>query len=207
MEEVEETTCICQLRECPDADNAFSVSTFVLRCNISIRKNPHTTTGSRRGALQNARFSDRTPRRGLATMECTINWVPASGMAFVAETGSGHLLTMDGAPDGGGRNLAPRPMETLLAGAGACTAYDVVLILKRGRHEVSGCQLKVSSERATTDPKVFTKIHLHFVVSGRKLPAAAVERAIALSHEKYCSATIMLSRTAEVTTGYEIVEA
>lgn len=140
-------------------------------------------------------------------MECTINWVPASGMAFVAETGSGHLLTMDGAPDGGGRNLAPRPMETLLAGAGACTAYDVVLILKRGRHEVSGCQLKVTSERAATDPKVFTKIHLHFIVSGSKLPAAAVERAIALSHEKYCSATIMLGRTAEVTTGYEIVEA
>lgn len=140
-------------------------------------------------------------------MECTINWVPTSGMAFVAETGSGHLLTMDGAPEGGGRNLAPRPMETLLAGAGACTAYDVVLILKRGRHEVSGCQLKVSSERAATDPKVFTKIHLHFIVSGRKLPAAAVERAIALSHEKYCSATIMLGRTAEVTTGYELVEA
>jgi putative redox protein len=128
-------------------------------------------------------------------------------MAFVAETGSGHLLTMDGAPEGGGRNLAPRPMETLLAGAGACTAYDVVLILKRGRHEVSGCQLKVTSERASTDPKVFTKIHLHFIVSGRQLPAAAVERAIALSHEKYCSATIMLGRTAEVTTGYEIVEA
>ena len=140
-------------------------------------------------------------------MECTINWVPASGMAFVAETGSGHLLTMDGAPDGGGRNLAPRPRETLLAGAGACTAYDVVLILKRGRHEVSGCQLKVTSERAQTDPKVFTKIHLHFIVSGRKLPAVAVERAIALSHEKYCSATIMLGRTAEVSTGYEIVEA
>ncbi|WP_157268469.1 OsmC family protein [Azohydromonas aeria] len=140
-------------------------------------------------------------------MECTINWVPASGMAFVAETGSGHLLTMDGAPDGGGRNLAPRPMETLLAGAGACTAYDVVLILKRGRHEVSGCQLKVTSERAPVDPKVFTKIHLHFIVSGRNLPAAAVERAIALSHEKYCSATIMLGRTAEVSTGYEIVEA
>lgn len=152
-------------------------------------------------------FSAGSPATGLETMECTINWVPASGMAFVAETGSGHLLTMDGALDGGGRNLAPRPMETLLAGAGACTAYDVVLILKRGRHEVSGCQLKVSSERAATDPKVFTKIHLHFIVSGRKLPAPAVERAIALSHEKYCSATIMLGRTAEVTTGYEIVEA
>ena len=88
-------------------------------------------------------------------------------MAFSAETGSGHLLTMDGAPDGGGRNLAPRPMETVLAGTGGCTAYDVVLILKRGRHDVRGCRVKVTSERAPTDPKVFTKIHLHFVVSGR----------------------------------------
>lgn len=139
-------------------------------------------------------------------MECTINWIPASGMGFVAETGSGHLLTMDGAPDGGGRNLAPRPMETLLAGAGGCTAYDVVLILKRGRHDVRGCQVKLQAERAASDPKVFTKIHLHFVVTGRGLAAPAVERAIALSHEKYCSATIMLARTAEITTGYEIVE-
>lgn len=138
-------------------------------------------------------------------MECTINWVAASGMAFVAETGSGHLLTMDGAPDGGGRNLAPRPMETLLAGAGGCTAYDVVLILKRGRHDVTGCELKITSERAPTDPKVFTRIHLHFKVSGRNLPAGAVERAIALSHDKYCSATIMLGKTAEITTGFEIV--
>ena len=139
-------------------------------------------------------------------MECTINWLPASGMAFSAETGSGHLLTMDGAPDGGGRNLAPRPMETLLAGAGGCTAYDVVLILKRGRHQVSGVQVKAQAERATEDPKVFTKLHLHFVVTGRGLPEAAVARAIELSHEKYCSATIMLARTAEVTTSHEIVE-
>lgn len=139
-------------------------------------------------------------------MECTVNWMPAAGMAFAAETGSGHLLTMDGAPDGGGRDLAPRPMETLLAGAGGCTAYDVVLILKRGRHAVSGCQVKLSAERAAVDPKVFTKIHLHFVVTGRAVPAAAVERAIALSHEKYCSATIMLSKTAEVTTSFEVVE-
>jgi putative redox protein len=138
-------------------------------------------------------------------MECTINWVPGSGMAFVAETGSGHLLTMDGAPDGGGRNLAPRPMETLLAGAGACTAYDVVLILRRGRHAVSGCQVKVDAERASTDPKVFTRIALHFIVTGRDLPEAAVARAIELSHEKYCSATIMLSRTAQVVTSHEIV--
>ncbi|MEK8053405.1 OsmC family protein [Ideonella sp. DXS22W] len=139
-------------------------------------------------------------------MDCTIHWVPSSGMGFMAETGSGHVLTMDGAPDGGGRNLAPRPMETLLAGAGGCTAYDVVLILKRGRHAVSGCQVKMSAERAETDPKVFTKIHLHFTVTGKNLPEPAVARAIALSHEKYCSATIMLSKTAEVTTSHEVVE-
>lgn len=140
-------------------------------------------------------------------MECTIHWVPGSGMGFMAETGSGHVLAMDGAPDGGGRNLAPRPMETLLAGAGGCTAYDVVLILKRGRHEVSGCQVKMSAERAPADPKVFTKIHLHFIVSGKNLPEAAVARAIALSHEKYCSATIMLGKTAEISTSHEIVAA
>lgn len=140
-------------------------------------------------------------------MECTVNWLPASGMAFSAETGSGHLLTMDGAPDGGGRNLAPRPMETLLAGAGGCTAYDVVLILKRGRHDVRGCQVRLQAERASTDPKVFTKIHLHFVVTGRNLPEAAVQRAIELSHDKYCSATAMLAKTAEVSTSYELVAA
>ena len=139
-------------------------------------------------------------------MECTIDWLARDGMAFVAETGSGHLLTMDGAPDGGGRNLAPRPMETLLAGAGACTAYDVVLILKRGRHDVRGCRVKVSAERAATDPKVFTKLNAHFIVSGRGLQEAAVQRAIELSHEKYCSATVMLGKTAEITTSYEIVE-
>ncbi len=140
-------------------------------------------------------------------MECTINWVAASGMAFIAETGSGHVLTMDGAPDGGGRNLAPRPMETVLAGTGACTAYDVVLILKRGRHAVTGCQVKVTSERAVTDPKVFTRINMHFVVTGKALPEAAVQRAIQMSHEKYCSASIMLAKTAEITTSHELVEA
>jgi len=138
-------------------------------------------------------------------MECTINWLPAAGMAFSAETGSGHLLTMDGAPDGGGRNLAPRPMETVLAGTGACTAYDVVLILKRGRHDVQGCQVKVEAARAETDPKVFTRVHMHFTVSGRALAAAAVERAVKLSHEKYCSASAMLGKTAEMTTSFEIV--
>jgi putative redox protein len=139
-------------------------------------------------------------------MECTINWMPASGMSFVAETGSGHLLTMDGAPDGGGRDLAPRPMETVLAGTGGCTAYDVVLILKRGRHDVRGCQVKVTAERADTDPKVFTKIHMHFIVTGKALVEAAVARAIALSHERYCSASIMLGKTASITTGFELVE-
>ena len=139
-------------------------------------------------------------------MECTINWMSATGMGFVAETGSGHLLTMDGAPDGGGRNLAPRPMETVLAGTGGCTAYDVVLILKRGRHDVRGCSVKLSAERAATDPKVFTKIHMHFTVRGHKLPAPAVERAIAMSHEKYCSASAMLAKSAEMTTSFELVE-
>jgi putative redox protein len=139
-------------------------------------------------------------------MECTIDWMPASGMAFVAETGSGHLITIDGAPDGGGRNLAPRPMETVLAGTGACTAYDVVLILRRGRHAVTGCRVKVNAERATTDPKVFTRIGMHFVISGRALNADAVARAVALSHEKYCSATAMLAKTAKIVVSHEIVE-
>ena len=139
-------------------------------------------------------------------MECKVHWQPASGMAFVAETGSGHLLTMDGAPDGGGRNLAPRPMETVLAGTGGCTAYDVVLILKRGRHDVRGCELRLQAERADKDPKVFTRIHMHYVVSGRGLSAAAVARAIELSHQRYCSASAMLGKTAEITTSHEIVE-
>lgn len=139
-------------------------------------------------------------------MECTINWMGAEGMAFVAETGSGHLLTMDGAPDGGGHNLAPRPMETVLAGTGGCTAYDVVLILKRGRHDVRGCQVKLQAERAPTEPRVFIAIHMHFVVTGRGLKQDVVERAVALSHEKYCSASIMLGKTAVITTSSEIVE-
>jgi putative redox protein len=139
-------------------------------------------------------------------MECTVRWQADAGMAFVAETGSGHLLTMDGAVDGGGRNLAPRPMETVLAGTGGCTAYDVVLILKRGRQRVSGCVVKIDAQRAQTDPKVFTRIHMHFTVSGRSLSEAAVARAIQLSHEKYCSASAMLAASAQMTTAYEIVE-
>ena len=143
----------------------------------------------------------------MRAMECTINWMGTDGMSFVAQTGSGHMLAMDGAPEGGGHNLAPRPMETVLAGTGGCTAYDVVLILKRGRHDVRGCQVQLKAERAATDPKVFTGIHMHFVVSGKALDRAAVERAVALSHEKYCSASIMLAKTAAITTSVEIVEA
>lgn len=148
-------------------------------------------------------------------MECTVSWTGSlgtrSGMGFVAETGSGHILSMDGAPDAerpenGGQNLAARPMELLLAGAGGCTAYDVVLMLKRGRHAVHGCSVKLSSERAPTDPKVFTRINMHFVVKGKNIPAQAVERAIALSHDKYCSASVMLSKTAEISTSFELVE-
>ncbi len=152
-------------------------------------------------------------------MECIVSWAgpqaiagQGSAMSFIAQTGSGHTLVMDGAPDAakpenGGANLAPRPMETVLAGAGGCTAYDVVLILKRGRHDVRGCTVQLKSERAETDPKVFTKIHMHFVVTGKGLPATAVERAIAMSHDKYCSATIMLGKTAEIGTSFEVVEA
>jgi putative redox protein len=149
-------------------------------------------------------------------MECTVSWTGAtgarSGMGFVAETGSGHVLVMDGAPDAarpeqGGQNLAPRPMEAVLAGTGGCTAYDVVLILRRGRHDVRGCSVKLTSERAETDPKVFTKIHMHFTVTGRDVPPAAVERAVAMSHEKYCSASIMLAKTAAITTSFEVLPA
>jgi putative redox protein len=148
-------------------------------------------------------------------MECTVSWTGHSGtksaMGFVAETGSGHVLTMDGAPDAakpenGGANLAPRPMETVLAGTGGCTAYDVVLILKRGRHDVRGCSVKLTSERADTDPKVFIHIHMHFTVTGRGIPSTAVERAIAMSHDKYCSASIMLAKTANITTSFDLLE-
>ena len=140
-------------------------------------------------------------------MECTIDWLGVDGMGFVAETGSGHRLTMDGAVDGGGHNLAPRPMETVLAGTGGCSAYDVVLILKRGRHQVTGCKVKLTAERAATDPKVFTRIHMHFTVTGRGLSAEAVGRAVALSHEKYCSASVMLAKTAAITSSHEVLAA
>ena len=139
-------------------------------------------------------------------MECTVRW-SGEGMSFLAETGSNHLVTMDGAPDGGGRNLAPRPMEMVLLGTGGCSAYDVVVILKKSGQEVTGCEVKLSAERAPTDPKVFTRIHMHWTVRGRGLKRNLVEHAVRLSHEKYCSATAMLSKTAEVTRDFEIIEA
>ncbi len=138
-------------------------------------------------------------------MECVVRW--GEGMSFIAETGSGHMVAMDGAPEAGGRNLAPRPMEMILAGAGGCTAFDVVLILKRSRQEVSDCSVKLNAERADVDPKVFTKIHFHFTVTGKGLKPEVVERAIKLSSEKYCSASIMLGKTAEITHTWDIVEA
>jgi putative redox protein len=130
-----------------------------------------------------------------------------AGMSFVAETGSGHTVVMDGAPEAGGRNLAPRPMELLLAGTGGCTAFDVVMILKKGRHAVTACDVSLSAERAETDPKVFTRVHFHYRVKGQQLKPEAVARAIELSKEKYCSASIMLAQSAEITADFEIVEA
>ncbi|MFN2644202.1 MAG: OsmC family protein [Burkholderiales bacterium] len=138
-------------------------------------------------------------------MECTVRWT-AEGMTFLAETGSGHVVAMDGAPDGGGRDLAPRPMEMVLVGTGGCTAYDVVVILKKSGQDVRGCEVALTSERAASDPKVFTKIHMHFRVRGRALKRNLVEQAIRLSHEKYCSASIMLGKTAEITKDFELVE-
>src|SRR6218665_740202 len=148
-------------------------------------------------------------------MECTVSWTGGagtlSGMGFVAETGSGNVLAMDGAPDTahpahGGQNLGPRPKEAAVAGTGGGPAYAVVLVRQRGRHDVRGCSVKLTTERAATDPKVFTRIHMHFTVTGKELAPAAVERAIALSHDKYCSASIMLGKTAEITTSYEVRE-
>ena len=127
-------------------------------------------------------------------------------MTFLAETSSNHVVAMDGAPDGGGRNLAPRPMELVLVGTGGCTAYDVVVILKKSGQDVRGCDVSVRAERAATDPKVFTKIHMHFVVRGRALKRNLIEQAIRLSHEKYCSASAMIGKTAEMTTDFELVE-
>ena len=140
-------------------------------------------------------------------MECTVRWTGnEAGMSFIAESGSGHAVVMDGAIDAGGRNLGPRPMEMVLAGTGGCTAFDVVLILKRGRHPVSGCEVRLTAERAEADPKVFTHIHFHYLIRGRQLKPEAVARAIELSKEKYCSASIMIGKTAEITHDFEIID-
>jgi putative redox protein len=138
-------------------------------------------------------------------MDCNVKWA-GEGMSFIAETGSQHTVIMDGAPEAGGRNLGPRPMELVLAGTGGCTAFDVVMILKKGRHEITNCELKISADRADTDPKVFTRIHFNFKITGRQLKPDAVARAIVLSKEKYCSASIMLGKTAEITHDFEIID-
>lgn len=138
-------------------------------------------------------------------MQNSVTW--AGGAAFIGESGSGHRVVMDGPPDGGGRNLGPRPMEMLLLGMGGCTVYDVVSILKKSRQPVTDCKVELSAERAGTDPKVYTKIHAHFIVSGDGLDEKAVARAISLSADKYCSASIMLGKTATITHDYEIVSA
>lgn len=137
-------------------------------------------------------------------MKATVKWL--DGMMFVGESGSGHSVVMDGAPEAGGRNHGVRPMEMLLLGLGGCSAFDVVLILKRGREPVAGCEVDISAERAESDPKVFTKIHMHYKVAGKGLSAAKVERAVALSKEKYCSASIMLGATAEITSEITVLE-
>jgi len=125
---------------------------------------------------------------------------------MLAESGSGHAVVMDGPPDSGGRNLGVRPMEMLLMGMGGCTEFDVLLILRRGRHQVSFCEVALEAERADQDPKVFTRIHAHFRIGGKGLTEKVVARAVQLSAEKYCSASIMLGATAEITHDFEIVE-
>ena len=139
-------------------------------------------------------------------MECTVKWTGLEGMSFLAETGSGHATLMDGAIDGGGRNLAPRPMELVLAGTGGCTAYDVVLILRKSGQDIRACDVQLKAQRADTDPKVFTAIHFHFTVRGRALKPNLVERAIKLSHDKYCSASAMLAKTATISMDWEVLE-
>jgi putative redox protein len=137
-------------------------------------------------------------------MKARIKWV--ENVSFIAESGSGHALVMDGAPEGGGRNLGPRPMEVVLMGTGGCTAYDVVHILRKSRASVTDCVVEIDAERAEEDPKVFTKIHFHFIVTGNGLKPAQVERAVHLTAEKYCSASIMLGKTAAITHDFEIRE-
>lgn len=138
-------------------------------------------------------------------MKVRIKWI--EDVAFVGESESGHALVMDGAPEGGGRNIGPRPMETVLIGTGGCTAYDVMHILRKARAPVSDCVVEIDAERAADDPKVFTRIHFHFVVTGTGLRPQQIERAIHLSAEKYCSASIMLAKTAAITHDFEIRQA
>jgi putative redox protein len=135
-------------------------------------------------------------------MKARIKWV--ENVCFMGESESGHAIVMDGAAEGGGRNLGMRPMETVLLGAGGCTAYDVIHILKKSRAAVTDCTVDITADRAGEDPKVFTKIHFHFVVSGKDLKPQQVERAVHLSAEKYCSASIMLGKTAAITHDFEI---
>jgi len=137
-------------------------------------------------------------------MKARVKWV--EGMTFLGESASGHAVVMDGAPEFGGRNLGARPMEMLLLGMGGCTAFDVVLILKKARQAVADCVVELEATRAETDPKVFTAIHVHFVVKGTNLSDKHVSRAVELSAEKYCSASIMLGKTAKITHDYEIQE-
>ncbi|MCA3027585.1 MAG: OsmC family protein [Rhodocyclaceae bacterium] len=137
-------------------------------------------------------------------MKTRIRW--QHNVAFEAETDSGHKFMMDGSPDVGGNNLGPRPMEAVLAGTGACSAIDVMLILKKARQQVTDCYVDVDAERAKTDPKVFTRIHFHFVVTGKNLDAAKVARAISLSAKVYCSASAMLAKTANITHDFELIE-
>ncbi|WP_035383101.1 OsmC family protein [Ferriphaselus sp. R-1] len=138
-------------------------------------------------------------------MKARVKWVEQ--VSFLGETESGHAVLMDGAPAAGGRNLGPRPMEMLLLGAGGCTSFDVIAILKKSRQQVIDCEVQIEADRAETDPKVFTRIHMHFVVTGRALKPDVVERAIKLSAEKYCSASIMLGATAAMSHDFEIAEA
>ena len=137
-------------------------------------------------------------------MKASIKW--KEQVTFLGETESGHSVLMDGPPEGGGRNLGPRPMELVLLGTGGCTTYDVIHILEKSRQQVTGCEVKIDAERASEDPKVFIKIHFHFIVTGKNLKPEHVERAIHLSAEKYCSASIMLSKMAEITHDFEIIQ-
>ena len=137
-------------------------------------------------------------------MKARVKWV--EGVSFVAESASGHAVVLDGAPEAGGRNLGPRPMELVLMGTGACSAFDVVMILRKARQDVSDCVVELDADRATEDPKVFTRVHFHFIVTGKGVSASHVERAVRLSKEKYCSATAMIAKTAAVSSDFEIRE-